>query len=51
VEKIMEKRITKKGNVEYLVKWKTFDDSVETTWEPASNLLDIKDMIKKFEKD
>ena len=50
MEKIIEKRITKKGNVEYLVKWKTFDDIVETTWEPASNLLSVKDMIDKFEK-
>ena len=35
--------------MEYLVKWKTFDDIVETTWEPASNLLSVKDMIDKFE--
>ena len=51
MEKIIEKRITKKGNVEYLVKWKTFDDIVETTWEPTSNLLNVKDMIEKFEKE
>ena len=51
VEKIMEKRITKKGKVEYLVKWKTFDDIVETTWEPASTLLSAKDLIEKFENE
>ena len=51
VEKIIDRRITKRGKVEYLVKWKTFDDIVETTWEPASNLLSVKDMIDKFEKD
>ena len=52
MEKIIEKRITKRGKVEYLVKWKTFDDIVETTWEPASNLLlSVRDMIKKFEKE
>ena len=51
MENIIEKRVTKKGKVEYLVKWKTFDDIVETTWEPASNLLSVKDMIDKFEKE
>jgi hypothetical protein len=51
VENIIEKRVTKKGKVEYLVKWKTFDDIVETTWEPASNLLSVNDMIDKFEKE
>ena len=51
VEKIIDRRITKRGKVEYLVKWKTFDDIVETTWEPASNLISVKDMIKQFEKE
>ena len=51
MENIIEKRLTKKGKVEYLVKWKTFDDIVETTWEPASNLLSVKDMIDKFEEE
>jgi hypothetical protein len=51
VEKIIDRRITKRGKVEYLVKWKTFDDIVETTWEPASNLISVRDMIKQFEKE
>ena len=51
MENIIEKRVTKKGKVEYLVKWKTFDDIVEITWEPASSLLSVKDMIDKFEKE
>ena len=51
MENIIEKRVTKKGKLEYLVKWKTFDDIVETTWEPAINLLSVKDMIDKFEEE
>ena len=51
IEKILDKRVTKKGKVEYLVKWNNFDDIVETTWEPETNLLKIKSMIDKFEKE
>jgi len=51
VEKIIEKRITKRGKVEYLVKWNNFDDIVETTWEPASGLRKFQNMIEEFEKE
>ena len=51
VEKILEKRTAKKGKVEYLVKWKNFDDPVDYTWEPANNLDAVKDLVTKFEKD
>ena len=51
VEKIMDKRVAKKGKVEYLVKWKNFDDPVDYTWEPVNNLEDVKDMVAKFEKE
>merc|ERR1711892_939025 len=37
VEKILEKRVAKKGKIEYLVKWK--------------NLEDVQDLIDKFEED
>ena len=47
----MEKRTTKKGKVEYLVKWKNFDDPEDYTWEPSNNLDAVKDLIVKFEKD
>jgi len=50
VENILEKRITMKGKVEYLVKWKGFDDPVDYTWEPAANLPEAKELITQFEK-
>ena len=37
--------------MEYLVKWKNFDDPDDNTWEPSDNLGDAEDKIKKFEKD
>jgi hypothetical protein len=50
VEKILEKRVTKKGKVEYLVKWKTIDDILDTTWEPTANLESVQNLIDNFEK-
>lgn len=37
VEKILDKRI-RKGNVEYYVKWKGWNDPADNTWEPVGNL-------------
>ena len=37
VEKVLDKRV-KKGQVEYLVKWKNYDDPDDNTWEPIGNL-------------
>ena len=51
VEKIMEKRVSKKGKVEYLVKWKNFDDPADYTWEPYNNLDAVKDLVTQFEKE
>eukprot|EP00092_Neocalanus_flemingeri_P087793 GFUD01110853.1.p1 GENE.GFUD01110853.1~~GFUD01110853.1.p1 ORF type:complete len:259 (+),score=91.30 GFUD01110853.1:42-779(+) len=51
VEKIIEKRTAKKGKVEYLVKWKNFDDPADYTWEPSNNLKAVKHLVDKFEKD
>lgn len=51
VEKILEKRLTKKGKIEYLVKWKNFEDPKETSWEPAANLKAVQDIIEEYEKE
>ena len=50
VEKILDKR-QRKGGMEYLVKWKNFDDPDDNTWEPSDNLGDAEEKIKMFEKD
>merc|ERR1719318_601033 len=50
VEKILEKR-TQKGNIEYLVKWKNYDDPDDNTWEPKDNLKEATAIIKQYEKD
>lgn len=39
VESILDKRITKKGRVEYLIKWKGYDDDSDNTWEPEQNCV------------
>ena len=48
VKKIEDKRINKKGQVEYLVKWRGLKDR-ENSWEPREN-LDCENLIKEFEK-
>jgi len=51
VEKILEKRVVKKGKIEYMVQWKNFEDPADYTWEPTNNLEAVRDLIDKFEKD
>jgi len=51
VETIMEKRVTKKGEIEYLVKWKNFDDPSDFTWEPSCNLDAVRGLVNTFEKE
>ena len=50
VEKVLDKRTKKGGKVEYLVKWRGFEDSDDNTWEPHENLEGAEAEIKKFEQ-
>ena len=46
VESIMGKRLNKKGELEYLIKWEDFDDRFNT-WETHDNISD--DLIQTYE--
>merc|ERR1712218_487924 len=48
VEKILDKRFDPNGKVEYLIKWKGYDDS-DNTWEPIENIF-CDDLLEDFEK-
>ena len=48
VEKILDKRFDPNDKVEYLIKWKGYDDS-DNTWEPIENIF-CDDLLEDFEK-
>ena len=43
-----DKSFDKYGNINYLIKWKGYDDK-DNTWEPIENIY-CEDLIKEFEK-
>ncbi|XP_058510772.1 chromodomain Y-like protein [Solea solea] len=49
VERIIEKRRNKKGNLEYLVRWRGYG-SEEDTWEPESHLSTCMIYVHEFDR-
>ena len=48
VEEVLDRR-QEKGQLYYLIKWKSFDSSANS-WEPINNLIHWRDVIKEFEQ-
>jgi hypothetical protein len=49
VERIINKRKTKKGAIEYLVKWEGYPEW-ESTWLPIANVKHARDAIHEYER-
>ncbi|CAF0745248.1 unnamed protein product [Adineta ricciae] len=47
VEKIISRRVTESGQVEYFLKWFGYDEA-DATWEPEENVF-CKDLIEQYE--
>jgi hypothetical protein len=49
VERIIDKRVTKRGRVQYLVKWVGYPDH-ENSWEPIENVRAAQDAVEMYEQ-
>merc|ERR1712106_653936 len=49
VEKILDHKYDD-GVVQYLVKWKNWNNDEDNTWEPSDNLVGSEKIIEKYEK-
>merc|ERR1711892_511816 len=49
VEKILDHKYDD-GVVQYLVKWKNWNNEEDNTWEPSDNLVGSESIIEKYEK-
>jgi chromobox protein 1 len=45
VEEILGKKLDKKGNISYLIKWKGYDNPEDNTWEPKKNCVSVLQMF------
>ena len=50
VTRVVDKRTTRAGAVEYLVEWKGYEQPDEHTWEPAAELTHAAALVKAFER-
>ncbi|MCC7160093.1 MAG: hypothetical protein IT281_11260 [Ignavibacteria bacterium] len=47
VEKILDRKLSNNGQIEYLLKWFGYDED-DATWEPEENIF-CKDLIQIYE--
>ena len=47
VEKIVRHKFNKKGKLQYLIRWKGYDESHDT-WEPMENLNNSSDLVRHY---